>query len=948
VADFVERHYMYDGTTWKESPETEVPDDKNIRWIATVRVHRDRILVLLNTRRVSKAGRKQKWVDAEKYKQRWMTLALKPGRSVTLTSIEFPDEEVSTRGAGKERPEQVKEQVQLCVTDGVLGIEGVSPAAPAADGASAGGKRRKLTLFANFRLPEEFTDCDHRMVFMRANTRMKGSEREVFDMLLRGPVSALLRTPFGAPTTVAATAPLAEPDVPRPAPRWTARGLGRLVSGAVRAARTRAVRAAVKWPMSTAAVLTSLLYIGGLGWFGLRVLSDSPGRPVQYLAFVAVVSSFWPVIALERRFTALGREEAAADQLDDDQMNLVLKEFGTPIEHFQQAQMFFRVLISSIFVFVMYISVSAVAWPAMDENDPAYHWLWSDRQTLGLLATIFITVVSTIFNNALRDLSNQNTSTRREASLALEKSRVLMNELHELSHRFWSEFETHFKDEGKLFLFRANEFAFFDRVNLAERPVAPVLKGLQFLANKVDASDSTSSEEAGSAGSVMSGGYNEESARVAYDYLDSQFPGLQWEDDPEYCPDPSRPGEMARWIDSFQATDFGPAAVPNLNFDRIFRIKSACFAMTRSAQNGTGSSANAQLVDVVRHLVSEDDGRFFVPVRMTANTQERLMLQRRINAVVRSLDVVGGTKNMTGYFPTDESLTISLIEEMLAAEDWPEGEGLAEWLAEVYDNVQAFGLENKARFERMEALISELETLLGGQGMPTNLFLDDLQLFGEILRTGTDPLHAPGSELTPRQLTTTARVLTYAAAYYVVQVWHRGLDRRLPPTFPSPFARLESAEVIVKKHESDYFENLRRKVNDEISGVDGDIREDHPLWPAILELSNRQSPTTNFLRAARAFVTRRAFLTSRAGQPSLLEGWSRRHVRQNLLRLLPGTRVLLMNALFGVNQPGSRRWWTLLRPESHSHVHIDDETMAVSVKVSRKSSVRSFAVREGD
>jgi hypothetical protein len=55
-----------------------------------------------------------------------------------------------------------------------------------------------------------------------------------------------------------------------------------------------------------------------------------------------------------------------------------------------------------------------------------------------------------------------------------------------------------------------------------------------------------------------------------------------------------------------------------------------------------------------------------------------------------------------------------------------------------------------------------------------------------------------------------------------------------------------------------------------------------------------------------------------------------------------------MNALFGVNQPGSRRWWTLLRPESHSHVHIDDETMAVSVKVSRKSSVRSFAVREGD
>lgn len=934
VADFVERHYMYDGTTWKESPETEVPDDKNIRWIATVRVHRDRILVLLNPRRVSKAGRKQKWVDAEKYNQPWMTQSLAPGRPVVLTSIDFTDYKPSTRGPDKERPKEKKEKVRLCVTDGILGIEGEPPVAAATDSPPPAGKRRRLLLSANFLLPDDFTGSDHRLVFMRANTRMKGSEREAFGTLLNGPVSALLRTLLDPPAPVAA--------------RWTVRHLGRLVSGWSRTVSARAVGAAVKWPMSSAAALTAVLYIAGLGWLVLRVLFDSPGRPVQYLTFVAVVASFWPVLALERTFTALGREEAAADQLDDDQMDLVLKEFGTPIEHFQQAQMFFRVLISSIFAFVMYISVSAVAWPAMDENDPAYHWLWSDRQTLGLLATIFITVVSTIFNNALRDLSNQNTATRREASLALEKARVLMNELHELSHRFWSEFETHFKDEGKLFLFRANDFAFFDRVNLAERPVAPVLKGLQFLANKVDAADSTLGEDPGSSGSVMSGGYSEESTRAAYDYLNENFPGHQWEDDPEYCPDPSRPGELVRWIDSFQATDFGPAALPSLTFDRIFRIKSTYFAMTRSSGTGPGSSANAQLVDVVRHLVSEDDGRFFVPVQMKANSQERLMLQRRINAIVRSLDVAGGTKNMTGFFPTDESLTLTFIEEMLAADDWPEGVGMAEWLAEVYDSVQKFGLENKARFDRMEALIRELETLLGGQGIPTNLFLDDLHLFGEILRTGTDPLHVAGTELSPRQLTTAARVLTYAAAYYVIQVWHRGLDRRLPPTFPSPFARLESADVIVKKHESDYFENLRRKVNDEISSVHGEIREDHPMWPAILELSNRQSPSTNFLRAARAFVTRRAFLTSRAGQPSLLEGWSRRHVRQNLLRLLPGTRVLLMNALFDVNQPGSRRWWTLLGLESHSHVHVDDETMSVSVKVSRKSSVRSFAVREGN
>ncbi len=937
---------MFDGEAWRESPETEVPDAKNIRWVATVRTAGNRFLVLLNSRQSTKTGRRQRWVDADKYKQPWDTKILKAGPTASLSALDFTDYRSTPGSPATERLEEKKQTFRLAVSDGVLCVEGMSTASSLPATAPPAGKRRKYLLSANFVLPAGLPGSSGQYVFLRVNTKARGTELEVFNGLLAGPVSALILTLLTS--TVGAATVAATPR--RDAPAWTARGLGRLFTKMSRRVSQRFVTIAGKAPMSTAAAVTALVYVGGLAGLGLRVLFDTPGRLIQYLTFIAVVVSFWPLLALEARFTRFGREEPTEDQLADDQMNLVLREFGTPIEHFQQAKMFFRVLVSSIFVFVIYISVSAVAWPAMRESDRNYHWLWSDRQTLGLLATIFITVVSTIFNNALRDLSNQNTSTRREASLAAEKSRVLLTELHELSHRFWSEFETHFKDEGKLFLFRANDFGFFDRVNLAERPVAPILEGLQFLATKVDSSESTSGSGSVSTngGTMAGGGYTEQSAQVAYAYLNDQFGQYAWEDEPEYCPDPSRPTEMARWIDSFQATDFGPAALPRLDFDRIFRMKSSCFAMTRTASGGSASSPNAQLVDVVRHLVSEEDGRFFVPVRMTANTQERFMLQRRINAIVRTLEVPAGSKNMTGYFPTDESLTLTFIEEMLAATDWPTGTGMDAWLGGVYDNVQAFGRENRARFERMETIMSELESLLGGQGIPTNLFLDDLHLFGEILRTGTDPEHTAGVPLSPRQLTTVARVLTYAAAYYVVQVWHRGLDRRLPPTFPSPFASLESREVIVKKHESDYFENLRRKVEEEIAGVDGDIREDHPLWPAILELSNRQSPTTNFLRAARAFVTRRAYLTSRAGQPSLLEGWSRRHVRQNLLQLLPGTRVLLMNALFASGLPGSRRWWTLLRPEAHDHVHTDDETMAVSVKVSRKSSVRSFALKDGD
>lgn len=912
-----EQHFYLAGQNWtKDEREELVPDNKrDMTWIATVLEHKvgevTRILILLNQAVNARHGRPQNWLDASTYSASWIR------RTLPISSDVNFDYYINQKS--KERR---KESTKVLVRRDRRLV-----ARPVKDDSKQvhDKERRNCTLHTAFRIGED-TDSNSVQVFVRANISTARKPVNALDEVLGGPVTSLLQF-LGPPYWSTQSSQKSEEQVtdenlqPRENPKAKkTQELVALVSKWVSNKENQLWSWLSDKPfrsMSAAVVATLTAYVLGIGVVWLRVIDHSdPTLIVQYLTFFIVCAAPKTMLSLEAWININTR----------DSVDLKTQMRRLNSGHYVQSRKFLRTLIASIFGLAVYIAVPAIAWPTVDNTD-AWLWLWSDRQTLGLLATLMIGVLSTVFSNSVRELTLENSEIRNEVSDKGEKLRTLTDEIHEMSHRLWSEYEAHIKDFGKVFLFRANEFAHMAGQDGGDKPIDPVLKGLLAIFD-----------------TFRDDSNKKEPRRMDYatDWLDELHPEQDWDlDDVK---------------NNFQTSDFdflqNNTKAPNLStLEDFAKIQYDEIHSTDVDEDSARAELNAgqKLAWIVRRFVASDDGQFAVlssiaPPGNDDLFKKRLTLQRSIHAVISKFEIDDSNEGKSfktfGYFPTDESVTLSFIQAMRKSDTWltsSSGQEMEKWLQLVYYHIQEFGIKNKARFEQIEALIRRFDDLVSGMGIPTSLFLDDLILFLETMRTGTDDVLEEGEALSDQQYRTLARFLTYASVFYYVQVLFRDTKRKLQPTFPSPFRALKpvdtkSPTLDRQNHETGMFEELRKALEHSLGKMTASGEVDQSLWPCVLELSNRQGPTTNFMRASRAFITRQTFLDSKDFEMPKLDFMEVSEERGDLI-----TKYLFND----INT--APRWRALLDPMQPQDTAEEIAVRGpVRLKVARKSSISSF------
>ena len=906
-----EQHFYLVGQNWIKDVNSDlVPPIRDMTWIATVLELKvggiNRVLILLNQAVNARHGRPQKWLDSSTYPASWRRRKLPIASLVDFNYEIHQDSKERHRETTKVEIFRNRRLVAKRVED---------------DSNQVHTKElRRFTLHTAFHL-EEDDKSNSVQFFIRANISTARKPVNALDDVLGGPVTSLLEflgTPYWSQQSNLKSQKQVVDENLQPKEIQKVKKTRELVTKASSWINGRRIRLQ-SWlggnpnrPMVVAVVATLSFYWVGIGIVWLRLINHSdPSIRVQYLTFIIVC--FSPtVMLLLQRWTYMSSRDPV-----DQAKQMKRKDSG----HYVQSVRFLRILIASIFGLVVYITVPAIAWPTVKSSN-AWHWIWSDRQTLGLLATLMLGVLSTIFSNSVRELTLENSAIRNDVSERVKKLRTLTDEIHEASHRLWSEYEAHIKDFGKVFLFRANDFAHMAGQNDEGNPIDPVLKGLIATRDSIRA--------------VYEKQINESTAKNAIDWLQKEHPEHDWDD------------ESYKY---FQAIDFdsvrtGTAAPKLSTLERIrYKEFQNINPIDADEQTDKPASTNLELTTgqklawIVRRFVASDDGRFAVLSKIKDDVPQRLMLQRRINALISTFKIDGSSDEKIfqtyGYFPTDESVTLSFIQAMRRSDTWltsTSGQGMEEWLQFVYNHVQEFGVKNKKRFEQIEDLIRSFDELVSGMGIPASLFLDDLILFLDTMRTGTDDVLEKEGPLSDQQDRTLARILTYASVFYYAQVWCRDNARKLPLTFPSPFRALERPPLDRQPHETGMFEELRNALEYSLGRMMASGEVDQNLWPSVLELSNRQGPMTNFMRAARAFVTRRTFLDSKDFEMPTLE----------FMDVSEESGYLMTKYLFN-DSNSSPRWRTLLDPmqpqDTAGGIAVSGP---VRLKVARKSSISSF------
>ena len=586
-----------------------------------------------------------------------------------------------------------------------------------------------------------------------------------------------------------------------------------------------------------------------------------------------------------------------------------------------------------IFSLFIYLLVSALAWKRIDST---HHWVWSDRQTIGFVFTILLSIFAALFSNSLRDLFQQNNETREKIEVTVVKTRHLLDELTELSDRMWSEFEVEFKEDGKVFLYRANEYV--NHSSSDQKVIVPLVSGLStaIQGSIVSLNDSNGAER-----------WSEELAEFDPVWKENELngPGGVLRLDRK---NRKRPLRFEPWALTIRPSDISSNEVSDdYDIENIHKyVKETTFRST--------GDIRSLLIEIVQYLTDPHDGRFYVIGNLDEESKNRLAIQRRYKSLVAFVVTKREEKKKRwGYFPTDESVTYSIMNLMLQDQNWlasASGSGFREWLTSVYKNLSIFHHRNEARFRKMDDLLSRTSQLLDDQGIPSSLLLDDLFLFREILRTGSDSPFSDGQSLNDQQMKTTARIITYAASFYAAMVWNAGPDRALFPTFPSPFAGLidelpnETQYDELVMHPATRLFKLERAVHKALQGAVVVDDFEGPAWSMALELSYRQGPLTNWVRSARAYRSRENFLYSQ--QPQLKE--------VSLISRIADSRTVLMEVFFpNPKNESSDSDERAVQSRASRLLESKETTKGFfslggprSLKVLRKSAIRSLLTRD--
>jgi hypothetical protein len=685
--------------------------------------------------------------------------------------------------------------------------------------------------------------------------------------------------------------------------------------------------------LSMAAVFVSLLLVGGfIRDSSLTLTSNSTGsvkmanQISQYVLFIAALVS--PFIALSI--------EALIQKYRKNSINQRMNQLYLQ-GYFRQARLLKRFIEGIVFAFVVYLGFSLVAWSRITEE--SHIFLWSDRQTFGLVITMLIGVLSAIFSNSLRELSAENTKVLELTRRKTDEMRYLLNEIHELADRFWSEYENHYKNVGKVFLFRANQFAKADGEEKVSPPINDVIQKIRFYLS--DVLGSASQEE-------------EKEITEVRERLESSpyFNRYQWTQQ-GFVLSPGVPTERTGWTLHFQLSDVleeervADYRPQNLLAKLDDLIKSFETDGSRAGSATTKQSIEDVLEVVVRRLVAENDGRFCV-ADISDHQKRVLTAVRQIHSLVATVPVLSKDeetvkyRKVWGYYPTDERLTILFLQEMMRSSSWmeelTEGEqrnDLEEWLDFQYEKTIQFERQNQHRMNRLDELIQKFELLMSSEGLPSGLFLDDVHLLRILLSAGSDSIimEKKDSKYKNQRDATMAKILTYASTYYSTLVWSRGSDRALLPSFPSPFSLIQGEEI-KSRHATVRIEKLRSAVDRYLRNPGNhDASEDNVRRKIVLEMSNRQGPLVNWIRASRAYARREAFLYQSISEADKYEAGG-------LIALVPESRELLLRKLFTKEFESLNQ----LADEFNVFNQINHEEMPVkvrgprSLKTARKSS----------
>jgi len=565
--------------------------------------------------------------------------------------------------------------------------------------------------------------------------------------------------------------------------------------------------------------------------------------------------------------------------------------------YYQQTRTLKRLIEGIVFSFITYLCISIVAWSNVSES--THLWLWSDRQTLGLVITMLVGVLSALLSNSLRDLSTQNTLTVVNTRRNIEEIRYLLNEIHELADRFWSEYDAHYKNIGKIFLFRANQFAKYSHPDQTP-PINRVLRKIDLAIQEVLGSSSVS--------------VNTSEAKSIIDLLEtsSVFQNYEWTEGGVLHR--HQQSTIVPWVEHFQVSDVLTRAVTHNFTPGDFLLQATELLEEFEADSDSERSDKSMksfeevLNTITKRFLANNDGRFCV-AEISDKQKQILRSLRLIKAVIADVPLlpVNGeehsVKQVWGYYPTDERLTIWFMHAMRESSDWlamespDQMESLKDafetWLHDVYQATVDFEKKNQTRVVRLDDLVQKLEKILSTEGLASGLVLDDIHLLRILLSVGSDAQIKDGHENVSRndRDATLAKVITYASTYYSVLVWGRGSDRALLPSFPSPFAAVHGVETR-SRHATIRLENLGHALLTHLTTTDGDNEISIDMQRRIVfEISNRQGPLLNWLRASRAYRRREKFLFRSITDDVF-------GIEDGLIVQVPETRDLMMRQLF--------------------------------------------------
>lgn len=987
------RHFMFVSGAWEESDAPHIPLNDKIRAVATVlRFGKKRLVltrpVLPNEKRTAESN----WLDPDNYPKSFLRRTLEQDAPFEISVRQFlrPTEDSTKRHI------DVKYTANVSRTSKNLRFirdTNEPQTGPGTEGA-VDQLRGNGTFFTAFK-SSRFTDEQDRPLtfFMRVEVKVRGNLLNTWNAMVGSQVGSLLRliavehveagdepseesdSAPAATDKASKTPPAAELDrsgaeSPESNPVFNETGFSLALLWAV-FRETERGHQLIKWFEGTRATvverwrklladkpewvaMAALLLVSALVALLVRdhtvVINRASTAPVNKADLTGQYLLFAAALLLPMVVTPLGRY--LRKRLGAPHVDTVTVQPHTGSGYLRQTLLLRRTIESIVFALGVYLVFSLLAWT--DVSSSTHIWIWSDRQTIGLVVTMLVGVLSALFSNSLRDLSTVNTEIIVSHAEAMSKLRHVMNEVNELADRFWSEYDAMFKDVGKVFLFRANEFAHY----VGKDGSAPIEQVVERLGGLIgDTTGGTPQEEEGKKTTKMT------EAIVAQLEDDERFKGLEWDEGGVVGTGPT--ADPIPWTFHFLPKD-----VPGLTAGGV-RTPEDLLTEAKNLWDGlpAGATSAATVKTALRRVtetfLDDDDGRFCVVADITDEQKQYLTAIRTINAMVASVPLpapatpsapaasatdqtaaaVPLQKMVWGYFPTDERLTLWFINEMEKSGEWYSGRDgeFAAWLDEIYQDLTEFGRRNRERLGRALELVREAEKLMSGETIPSGLVLDDIHLLRELLQVGSD--WVPDAEESAKKGTpdrtraklTLARALTYAAAHYTFLVWERDQRRALLPTFPSPYPPRPERSSVSTRHASERFESLRREMWQQFLTIGAE------QWPDVLrkvtlEVSNRQGPLLNWLRAARAYASRQHFLS----------GSNYQFREATWISLVPTRQELMVRSVFPPQEgaPDSasndRRAHRLLNPIA-SETGVGRIVGPKSLKIARKSSYGSVS-----